>query len=370
MHFLWGLKLMQTPWGPLEALDLTDSGLCLEILASEKHQLIEGLVVESYFDQLFEGVPAYLPGAALLDIDTAVVQAGERDQDWHAFVWVRDRKAATGLRRYLTALENRFQVWLVETDERLTDFFVRKWSEGKLSSQALPLSTVAAEISDRSPKWLQVSSNVRDAVRQRQSYWGFLHGLYGSNTGRRIILPRLFMNYGIQPWFRRVWNLDRIMVHGDGIWLLELKHKFPMRGPPVAFGLNVGELGLIARLGEAGVRCLHAILVKPIWSRAEGPMYLFNNVARRERAALIGVELNERLVAEMMSNSPRSSASHTTFSGQGGTDFYSLPAGRFSRYGLASYSRDALAANLADGISGAELPRVQDSWLHQLRSDA
>ncbi|HEY0622782.1 hypothetical protein [Sphingomonas sp.] len=41
---------MDTPLGALAALDLADGDLCLEILASEKHQLVERLVVESVFD--------------------------------------------------------------------------------------------------------------------------------------------------------------------------------------------------------------------------------------------------------------------------------------------------------------------------------
>jgi hypothetical protein len=359
---------MHTPWGELATLDLTDGDLCLEILASEKHQLVEGLVVESVFDQIFEDVPAYLEGAVLLDAETAIVDTGRGDDGWHAFVWVRDRERATGLGRYLAALGKRFRVWLVETDDPLTTFLVRPWADGKLAPERRPLAAVAREISGRRPQQLRVAEDVRDAVRQRQSFWGFLHGQHGDATGLRVILPRLFMNYGIQPWFRRVWNLDRILVHGDDIWLLELKHKYPMRGLPLSFGLNTGELGMIVRLGEAGIRCLHAIVVKPVWSMIASPMYLFNDMRKRARAALIAVDLDADITSAMLADTPASSASHTTFSGEGSNSFYRLRADRFSRLGILSDPAAALASGIAGVASGSALPPVEDRWLLGLKA--
>lgn len=359
---------MQTPWGELASLDLMDGDLCLEILAGEKHQLVEGLVVESVFDQIFEDVPAYLDGALLLDVDTAIVDTGSGDDGWHAFVWVRDRERATGLRRYLAALEKRFQVWLVETDTPLTTFWVRSWSDGKLAPERHTLPVVAGRISGRRPRPLRVAEDVRNAIRQRQSFWGFLHGQHGDETGQRVILPRLFMNCGIQPWFRRVWNLDRILVHGDDIWLLELKHKYPMRGRLLSFGLNTGELGMIVRLGEAGVRCLHAIVVKPVWSMNAGPMYLFNDLRMRARAALVGIDLDASITSAMLAGRRTSSASHTTFSGEGANSFHTLRCDRFSRLGLLSDSAAVLARGIAGIVSGTALPALEDQWLLELKS--
>lgn len=77
---------MQTPWGELGSLDLADHEVCRTILAGDKHQLAEGLVVESAFDQIFEDVPAHLEGATLLDVDTAIVDTKRPHDQWHAFV--------------------------------------------------------------------------------------------------------------------------------------------------------------------------------------------------------------------------------------------------------------------------------------------
>ncbi|TQN60566.1 hypothetical protein FLX27_16125 [Agrobacterium tumefaciens] len=61
------------PWGRLRDLDLSDHNLCETILAEDKHQLGEGLVVENIFDQIIEAVPALLANALLLDVETAIV---------------------------------------------------------------------------------------------------------------------------------------------------------------------------------------------------------------------------------------------------------------------------------------------------------
>ena len=355
---------MQTPWGELGGLDLSDHELCGTILANEKHQLAEGLVVEGLFDQIFDDVPAHLQGAVLLDVDTAIVDTQRPDDRWHAFVWARSRQP--GLGRYLAALGSRFHVWLVETDRPLTNFFAREYQEGQLGQHVWPLDRLMGELSGKPPSYLSVTADVRDAKRQQQSFWGFLSDQHGPALGERIILPRLFMNYGVQPWFRAVWNLDRILVHNDQIWLLEIKHKFPFGRSALAFGLNTGELGVIARLGEAGIRCLHTILVKPIWSKDVGAMYLFNDMRMRGRAALIGIDLSQSVTADMMAGQRGLSAGHTTFTGTGALNYYSLNAASFSRLGVLSDSPSFIAANIAALVHGTKLDRVDDRWLRSL----
>lgn len=358
---------MQTPWGDLGTLDLDDHEQCRTILASDKHQLAEGLVVESVFDQIFDDVPDHLDGAILLDADTAIVDPG-RGNEWLAFVWARAQQP--GLGRYLRALEKRFRVWLVETDTPLTTFTAREWKDGKLVPGSRPLTTLMAELSGRQPQPVEVSQSVRDANRQQQSFWGFLSSQHGPELGRKVILPRLFMNCGVQPWFRAVWNLDRILVHGDDVWLLEIKHKYPMQGPPVSFGLNTGELNVITRLGEAGIRCVHAIVVKPVWSKDAGSMYLLNDMRLRARAALIAVDMNTEVTGGMMAGSRGTSAGHTTFSGSGNLSFRVLKAGAFSRLGLLSDQPAALAENIARLVLGTSLPPVEDRWLIELAGRA
>lgn len=323
-----------TPWGQLKDLDLTDSELCATILAQDKHQLTEGLVVENLFDQIIDAVPASLPGALLLDVETAIVDTGRSPDRWHAFVWARSR--TDGLGRYLKALGKRFRTWLVELDVATGTFIAHERREGKATGETQPLPVLMKALANRSPAAVTVAEAVRDQHRQRLGFWGFLSDAYGDKLGERVILPRLFLNHGIQPWFRAVWNLDRILIHGDDIWMLEIKHKYPMSRGALAFGVNDGELGVIRLLGEAGIRCFHAIIVKPQWTAKTGAGYLFNRLAHRERAALIGVELDRIRINGMFDGSRGLSPAHTTFSGEGRIGFRSIPAAQFGRIGWAS----------------------------------
>lgn len=169
------------------------------------------------------------------------------------------------------------------------------------------------QLSGRQASPVSVSPEVRDRARQQQSFWDFLTGTYKSELGEKVIMPRLFLNHAIQRWFRAVWNLDRILVHENRIWLLEIKHKFPFGRKELRFGINRGELGVFSRLSEAGIDCFHAILAKPSWTRDTGSGYLLNQLEQREHAALIGCILDQEVIHRMQQGPQGSSPSHTTF---------------------------------------------------------
>lgn len=359
---------MQTPWGPLGSLDLSSHDLCLEILSCDKHQLAEGLVVENLFDQIVDGLPDILQDAHLLDIDTAVVDThNERIGRWHAFVWIRT--STPGLGRYLSALEKRFRTWVVRLDEERTDFLVREYRNGRSSGEKIPITPFMEQLSGRQASPVSVSPEVRDRARQQQSFWGFLTGTYKSELGEKVIMPRLFLNHAIQRWFRAVWNLDRILVHENRIWLLEIKHKFPFGRKELRFGINRGELGVFSRLSEAGIDCFHAILAKPSWTRDTGSGYLLNQLEQREHAALIGCILDQEVIHRMQQGPQGSSPSHTTFTGAGQLSYSSLPASAFRRLGMITASRAALADSLARALESSGLPQVTDQWLSSLRTE-
>jgi hypothetical protein len=354
---------MQTPWGPLAQLDVRDKSVCLQILQHDKHQLAEGLIVESLVDQIYGQMPASMPQARLLDIETAVVKTREC---WHAFVWIRRR--TEGLGRFLQALEQGFRVWIVETDTPLTTFLAYERKNGRPVAPPCPLDQIMPRLSGRSPAPPSIARSVRDEHRQLASFWGYLQEHYGASLGDRVVMPRLFMNFAIQPWFRSVWNLDRVLVDDDRIWLLEIKHKYPMPRLPLTFGLNSGELEMIERLGASGVKCFHTILVKPRWDKDAGASYLINNFDQRNRALFIGAELDETVVRRMKAGGEKRSAAHTTFSGSGSLPYLSIPAAAFMKIGSFAMPAEELAGALVGALDGHQLPRVSDDELRMLRT--
>src|SRR5690606_13635693 len=132
------------------------------------------------------------------------------------------------------------------------------------------------------PIFPRVDASVRNAVRQRAAFWGFLNEVYpGMKLWERVVLPRLFMNCGIQAFgFHGVWNLDRICLfhpspHDTGaLWMLEVKHKYPMKGAQIQFGINDGEVQMMRLAAECGITTMHGIIVKPLWDKEFGAMYL------------------------------------------------------------------------------------------------
>jgi hypothetical protein len=359
---------MQTPLGELAGLDLSDHDLCQRILALDKHRLAEGLVVESLFDQYLAAFPRKGEDVPfLIDADTAIARNPGGGVSY-AFVW--DRGSAKGLGRYLRALGSRYSAWLVRFDESMHDFVAAGTEEGRLASDWSPLHDVARRLSGlQTARDVGVDPSVRDPRRINQSFWGYLSAHYGDDLGRRVVLPRLFMNFGIQPWFRYVWNIDRIYLQGDQLWHLEIKHKYPIQGNPLTFGLNDGELRLIGDLARCGLRSLHTIIVKPRWNKETSSMLLTNDMSARAAAAVIGREISAEDVRQALAQRAGLSGPDTSFSGRSALVFRSLPASDFSVFGTLGMPYTEVAGRIDDFMLGGHTEQVTDRWLRELRQD-
>ena len=363
---------MQTPLGPLADLDLSDHERCGDILALDKHQLVEGLVFESYFDQYLMSLPEASGGSMrAVDVETAVVlfpKGNSRSaSNVGAFVWAR-RKSA-GLGRYLEALSVRMPVWLVEYTEADSEFRAAPVEGYRPQPPWKPLQEVAASVgSGTTPVFDEVAMQVRDRNRINQSFWGYLSERHGSLLGFNVVLPRIFLNWGVQPWFRHVWNVDRIFLHDDQLWHFEIKHKYPMeRDGRLAFGINDGELRLMRLLLDCGLRSLHAVIVKPFWERQSGSMYLQNDLEARSRTAVIGREMTVEAVDGALSSTGGRSGVHTSFAGRSKVPFKSFPASSFHRFGRLADEYTAVAGRISSHMKGQDQPVCHDSDLRRLR---
>jgi len=357
---------MILPWGELESLDRNNLDLAYAILSHDKHSLVEGLVAECWFDQFVDKVIEASAGAAhLLDVETAIVEAYEPARRSLAFVWARSK--GPGLGRYLRALERVYEVILIE--EKLNGFVGAKISGGRRASEPAALSSLLQELSSQYPKQFEVDQSVRDSTRHRQAFWGMISSYYKENLWSRVVMPRILMNFGIQPYFRAVWNLDRVLVWEDQIWLIEVKHKFPFEsGATLKFGLNNGEAQMLQKLVRAGLRCMYSVLVKPTWSKEVGSMYLITAKEQTERAALIGVELTKDRLVRMMGGQTKTSAAHTSINGRSNQKYKSVGASEFLKLGTFSMPLAEIAKNSIAVLQGSALESVEDCWLRSLRT--
>ena len=367
---------MWTPLGPLDRLDLRDHDLCAELLAHDKHQLVEGIVFESVFDQYVAAMEEASDGTVrAIPVETATVRLpspGDGQPAYGAFVWAKRR--TEGLGRFLKALGTRYRVWLVEWSADHRGFTAAPVSDGRRSGSAAPLDAVCAGASDRdAPGYETVHRGARNPQRIKQSVWGYLSSHYGDRLGADVVLPRIFINWGVQPWFGGgVWNLDRILLHGDGLWHMEIKHKYPMeRAGKLSFGINDGELLQIDALLRCGLRSLHVVTVKPFWDKRAGSMYLLNDLAARSRAAILATELTADLLAAALQGPGGRSGAHTSFGGRSSVAFRPFEAAAFHRIGVLSDSADGVARGLVSHLSDGPLPPpLTDDGLRALRMAA
>lgn len=352
---------MDTPWGQLHSLATDDLELASRIIATDKDTLVEGLIVENTFDQILESLAASTQHPlTILDIETVITAHNGQRQ---AFVWVRTRQP--GLGRYLQALESVMPVFFVEFGDG--DFFATPIHSGHLEKeQRKSLTEVARQISGRQPKVRDVDLSVRDAARLKGAFWGFLSTVYGSNLWSKVVLPRLFINHGLSPYFGQVWNLDRVCLFRDQLWLLEIKHKFPFGESKLRFGINEGELENIRLLHGAGVNCLHALLVKPVWKKGASAMYLYNQRDLQQRVAVIAIDLG-KMADRLMSRRASTAAAHTSVSGKSEVKFFSIEASQFGQLGTLAESNETLARNLHQALDGVAIRPVSDRALQALR---
>lgn len=356
---------MQTPWGELKRLDLENHEFAAEILSADKHQLVEGLVVESLFDQIVADFPADAGSTVIpLDIESIVVDTKRDKERLLIFVWVRN--PGDGLGRYLKALENSFVPYLVTFEAG--DFTACRISNGRRQAPPQLLHELMQELSPAAATPFVVDAKVKDSNRQRQSFWGFISNFHKEELAKRIVLPRILINCGIQPYFRSVWNLDRIFLIDGTLWLFEIKHKFPMSRDHLSFGINDGELAMLNLLGQCGIRCLHTILVKPFWSKDVGSMYLFNDLSMRARAGLIATVLDDKAISKMMGGRTGRSGAHTSITGLSSLSFKQIAAVDFAALGLLSDPHGVLSRSITSVIRGLPTTPVTDEWLLGLKA--
>ena len=362
---------LTTPLGPLTDLDLLDHDTCALLLSHDKHQLIEGIVFESIFDQYIAAMHRASDGALRpIPVETAIATLPPGDHGaprYAAFVWARTK--TRGLGRLLIALEKHYRVWLVEWQAESRNFLAAPVAGGRLTGHPEPLERVCAAASERGPRSTPVAREVRDPYRTNQSVWGYLSSHYGDRLGTEVILPRIFINWGIQPWFGGVWNLDRIFLCDEQLWHMEIKHKYPMDyAGALRFGINDGELRQIANVVDCGLRSLHVVTVKPFWERQSGSMYLLNDIKARSKAAILTMELTRANVSAALRVEKARSATHTSFTGRSSVPFRRFEVAAFRIAGMLSDPPTRIASAIVAQMRNGQLPPLcTDADVRSLR---
>ena len=354
---------METPFGKLSTIDLDDTEVCLKILLEEKHQMLEGLVFEHLFDQILK--PDKIE-PAFTSVPVIVTIAQRKEKRACAFVWYYEMNDR--VERAITRLCAKYLVFPVTYEPQSAEFLTTpKWvKSGQFDEPSAPIHDVLAAWMRTEPKKTTISSSVREKKRQHEALWLYLESIYGSELGTELVLPRIFKNYAIQPFFDGLWDVDRLIEVRKETWFLEVKHKYPY-GHPLKFGMNVGQLGVVEGLVNSDIKCLHLVAVKPFWSKEVGIQRILSDTAATEKTLLIGSILDGDKVSEMKSSRPNKSAAHTTFTGRGQLAYHGIPVTSFSPLGFLSSPRQETVGHISRILTGGQKEFVADGDLEKLR---
>lgn len=360
-------------FGTLDHDQLQDSEICLKLLMGSKHQLLEGLIVENLFDQWMASQTRF-NGQALKEVSqtTLICQRYVSGNSRDPCAFVLADHDDSDVFRFESSLNTEMTVIPVRYDENQCEFqTVLEWRDSLNDRNHCdhPLAKRLSSWLSTYPRTTSVHPSVRDVDRQKGSFWGFLSGAYGSQLASKVVIPRLFKDFGPQPFFSSGWDVDRVILDGDDLWSIEIKHKYPFGGRELKFGLNVGELKAINWLERSGIRSLHMIVVKPVWSKDQSPHYIFNDVNLRNRALVLGLVFDKTMIDRIQSGLVGTSAAHTTFSGSGQLSYLPIPAAAFKRLGLVSDPPEKVMSSIRKLLRGEEMPAIDVAELREMRVD-
>ncbi|MHC8319208.1 hypothetical protein ACYZT4_00550 [Pseudomonas sp. GB2N2] len=339
------------------------------LLTREKHQLLEGLVIEYVAEQFFE-TPELKNLINVLDVVTLITKGTSNDRSsmlgqYCSFIWKKDD---SDIEDFISILQN-LALGCANTTYICKEEGMKFYAKKPSSSKWLPLQSYLRNkraITDaKKIRFPQVDNNSRNNERQLSSILGRLLPAYNKRIIKEVILPRVFKNYIIQPFFRSGWDLDRIFRYQGKLWEFELKHKYPIDNYNffeeinstnnrycLSFGINEGQANIIKLLAKQGLNTLHLILVKPRWSDQENPGYLFIDEEARKKTLVIGTILTLEKINAILGGELKKAPSKTSYNGSNETNYYRIPRNFFHVIGSYADGKDKLAPNIIKLLDG------------------
>jgi hypothetical protein len=370
---------LKTLCAALPELDLTSSLTHRDFLLADKMQLTEGLVVEYFVDRItgragprialpapaHRETPKATPALRSLEVDTVVAYPGRDDARWFAFVLTELPETDAVLIDYLLRLEKQFDVHLVRWHLPLHQFSACAVRNGRCAEPFGELTQHLRKLSGRRHPLVFKPAEEDRGSERHQSASDFLIRAYGSRILERVVVPRIFVNCGVQRWFHYVWNVDRILLIGAIPCALEIKHKFPMEGknPRFSFGINNGQLSVLTLLAGCDLRCVHLVLANPYWSRGTGARYLFKDHAARRITGIEVKDLPPEALADIGGREVYGAPDYTAIDGLSSLRYRRVGIEEFSDIGVLFDEADVLRSRLAGFLSGEALPTLNRKLL-------
>ena len=350
-----------TPFGPLKDIPLDDVDQLKEILVrSDKSRMLEGLVIEAVFNDylsklLGQGIEV-LPISLVRTLTVKRQSNSEKKFVTSWWIWdhSEDDQAATELRGLL-APRSHDKEFLFDCyyNEAERDFFMKEWD----GIQNIPIQSYMLEKRGQSePQFSIPSESVIDEHRSQQAFWAGISSQYSDDLFRDVVLYRLFKNCAIQPFFDGVWDIDSLARLPDGkLMQLEVKHKYPRverRNGKLSFGINDGQLSVMLDLAQRGIKTLHMIMVKPIWSKDLGTGYLLNRIGHRKNVLFLAKLLDKETLLQIQSGQSCQTGAEQSFTGRTGQKARYVDASEFQFLGTLDDPVEDVARNISLAATG------------------
>lgn len=339
----------------------------VELLSREKHQLLEGLVVEDVAEQFIQELEAEA-GFSVLDVIIMIAKGDPRESytsgQYCVFFWPRGEDPIDDLIVAFQRLADGCDRTTYICKEKDYRFYLSK--PGR--SDWKPLQKYLCEKRKFNPediRFPEISESVRDEKRQKSTLYGRLESVYGDDLVGSVVLPRIYKNYLIQPFFEYGWDLDRIFRYNKKLWEFELKHKYPIDNYDfykrthgtdhrlcLSFGINQGQAALVEKFAAQGINTLHLILVKPKWTDQEDPGYLYVKEEARKKTLVVGAVITKEKAQEILSGKLKKSSGKASYSGKGDLNYYQIPRTFFHVIGNYAEGSENLAPRIKALLDG------------------
>ncbi|MGE4271097.1 MAG: hypothetical protein AB7E44_12545 [Acidithiobacillus sp.] len=365
-----------TPFGPLKDVPLDDVDQLKEILVrSDKSRMLEGLVIEAVFNDYLSKLSGQ--GIEVLPISLVRTLTEKTQPDltkeyvksWWMWDHSKDGQTATELLSLLAPRPHSKEFLLdcyYNAEER--DFYIKEL--GRMRN--IPIQSYMLKKRGQStPPFRIPSDSVIDEHRSQQAFWAGISSQYGNDLFRNIVLYRLFKNCAIQPFFDGVWDIDSLARLPDGkLMQLEVKHKYPRveeSNGNLSFGINNGQLSVMLDLAQRGIKTLHMIMVKPIWSKDLGTGYLLNRIGYRKNVLFLAKLLDANSLRQIRSGQSYQTGAEQSFTGRTGQKARYVDVSEFQFLGTLDDPVEDVARNISLAATGALNQPASDRLLKESR---
>lgn len=345
---------MKTRFGELSELDLANPKMQEKIILAEKSSLVQGMVIEALTDQIVWK----LAETGIIEPITNELLIGRFNDPQNnnktscvAFLDVTSTSEKTT--KLVRCLVQRFQVVPFIYDTQVKDFLTcdRSYKTADfladMPDMDIPLQERVEKRTGKKPNHTKVAKKVRDCSEQRGVYWGELRRIYRDNPKEleKLLRTRLLKNSAFPGM--TIIDVDRLFLFGGTPACLEIKHKYPTKKE--TFGMNRGQAIVARRLAESGLKYYHLILVNPIWKPNQSPAYIFLDLEKRQRVAVLGKVIERE---DFSGLETRSAPKRTSLTGNTKQPFFDMPVTSFKFIAMLHENIDNLASDVASWLNG------------------